>query len=555
MAAANVILALLEGVQVVQRRSDQTQPRFLEIGIGTGLRIKETGSDFDFLGSAFVNVTTINGRDPDGDGDSLDLHLANDILEKHRAVQIFIDDSGALFAGANVETALAEAMTQANTAQANADTRLARDGSEPMEGALSMGGYVISNLGAPTLGHHAATRDFVVNLVAAAGDASEWQDSVIDTGLTDPSPLAPATGDRYLIGLDTGAAVAVGDWAGHDGDIAEWDGAQWVFTDFPGTPNRVGTYVSADDESDGFYFFGGATWTKKNFENVTASGFLTRTLNDITLAFVPAGQFIQGNGSGDAVAITISGDVFIAIGGTATIQAGAVDNGKLANNAVTEQKIATATFLTGGGIKGGGGTQVQRDDDLVLINSEGETVPAGKIVYIHTDGSFKLAHAQIADIEKKELGVTAESIADGDPGRVTFRRGAIVPGFSSLTTGEDAYLSRSSPGGVTQSLAGFLTNEPVIIVGRIVPTDSLALAPAYRRRFVPLSEESFVADGVASQFALAQPITATTKVMVWVDGRKQPETVAWNRNLSPARVDFTSVPNNTSRIEVLVVNV
>ena len=39
----------------------------------------------------------------------------------------------------------------------------------------------------------------------------------------DPSGYSPSTGDRYL------SINCIGDWLGHDDEIAEWDGAAWIF--------------------------------------------------------------------------------------------------------------------------------------------------------------------------------------------------------------------------------------------------------------------------------------------------------------------------------------
>lgn len=114
------------------------------------------------------------------------------------------------------------------------------------------------------------TRSLVTNF--------EWQPSVITKGTTTP-PGTPSSGDRYLIGTDTTAAVATGAWAGKDGQIAEWNGSACTFV----SPT-LGTYVSVDDEADGLYLFGGTTWTKKYFEATTASTGLTKVGFDIQLA-------------------------------------------------------------------------------------------------------------------------------------------------------------------------------------------------------------------------------------------------------------------------------
>lgn len=61
--------------------------------------------------------------------------------------------------------------------------------------------------------------------------------SVKDRDLTAP-PGSPASGDTYIV-----AASATGAWASHDGHVAVWDGATWVFY----TP-RVGWVAYVEDE-------------------------------------------------------------------------------------------------------------------------------------------------------------------------------------------------------------------------------------------------------------------------------------------------------------------
>lgn len=61
--------------------------------------------------------------------------------------------------------------------------------------------------------------------------------SVKDRDITAP-PGAPASGDTYIVGTS-----ATGDWATHDGEVAVWDGADWVFY----VP-RIGWVTYIEDE-------------------------------------------------------------------------------------------------------------------------------------------------------------------------------------------------------------------------------------------------------------------------------------------------------------------
>jgi hypothetical protein len=93
-----------------------------------------------------------------------------------------------------------------------------KDGSAAFTGDQAMGGNKLTGLGTPVTGGDAATKDHVDSVVQGL----DWQESVLDELATPPG--SPTTGDRYLI-----IATATGDWAGHEDDIAEWNGTSWDF--------------------------------------------------------------------------------------------------------------------------------------------------------------------------------------------------------------------------------------------------------------------------------------------------------------------------------------
>lgn len=158
-----------------------------------------------------------------------------------------------------------------------------------------------------TASNAAIVSSHLVGIDAALGSLSStinnfsWNTSALDKDTT-AQPGSPTSGDRYLLGLDTAASIVTGaEWAGHDGEMAEFNGTTWDFT-----TATAGSYIALDDENDGIYLFGGTTWVKKFFEATTASGFLSKSGFDIQLTNVSDQNIIMGNGSNVATSVDLS---------------------------------------------------------------------------------------------------------------------------------------------------------------------------------------------------------------------------------------------------------
>ena len=93
----------------------------------------------------------------------------------------------------------------------------------------------------------------IINYVDQFSVGLDWQDSVLDKELNAP-PGSPSNGDRYLVSYP--AAAATGDWAGHDNEIAEYNGSSWDFTAV-----SEGMAMWIEDE-DTVYTYNGTEWVK-----------------------------------------------------------------------------------------------------------------------------------------------------------------------------------------------------------------------------------------------------------------------------------------------------
>ena len=117
-------------------------------------------------------------------------------------------------------------------------------GSGSFGGDVDMNGNKITELGSPTAGGDAATKDYVDSVAQGV----TWYDPVEDKDLTVP-PGAPTTGDRYVV-----ATLATGAWSGEDNNMAEWNGVSWDFT-----ISTTGATTYVIDESTQ-YNFNGTSW-------------------------------------------------------------------------------------------------------------------------------------------------------------------------------------------------------------------------------------------------------------------------------------------------------
>lgn len=186
------------------------------------------------------------------------------------------------------------------------------------------------------VGNHLSAIDTELGNLASTINNFEWQPSVLNATILDPTPLVPSTGDRYLIN-GTGA----GAWTGQNNNIAEWNGSAWDFT----TPT-AGTFVASDAEPTLLYNFGGASWSTKNFESTTASGFLSKTGFDIQLTNLNSSHVIIGNAGNAATSTDTSavGDVQASTTNGLEVKSGAIDNDNInASAAIDLTKLAATT--------------------------------------------------------------------------------------------------------------------------------------------------------------------------------------------------------------------
>lgn len=276
-------------------------------------------------------------------------------------------------------------------------------GTRAFSGNQSMGGNKLTNLANGTASGDAVNYS-QLSALSSIIQNFEWQPSALSIELDSANITSPTTGDRYLI-----AGTGLNDFDGHDNEIAEWDGAAWVFT----SPS-VGMFISVDDESDRLYNYGGTSWDAKYFEATTASTGLTKVGFDIRLDSSSAGSGL-GFSSG-VLSVNVDGSTLEINTDTLRVKDAGITLAKLASNSVDENKLTTS--VAGSGLSGGGGSALSVNVDNSTIEISADTLQV-------KDGG--ITNAKVAS------GIDAVKIADGSVSNTEFQ---YLDGVSSGIQGQ-----------------------------------------------------------------------------------------------------------------------
>ncbi|MFB6088986.1 MAG: DUF2793 domain-containing protein [Candidatus Aenigmatarchaeota archaeon] len=155
----------------------------------------------------------------------------------HNATQLKYDDTGdSIISASTVDGALEDLDTEINTLETGNVT--------------ITGNWTFSNTVSgvtPTSNSHFVIKEYADMLIGGL----DWQESVLDKDVSDPSGLSPSDGDRYIV-----ASGGTGDWSGQDDNIAEYNGTSWEFD----TANE-GFACWVEDE-DINYVYNGSSWVR-----------------------------------------------------------------------------------------------------------------------------------------------------------------------------------------------------------------------------------------------------------------------------------------------------
>lgn len=303
---------------------------------------------------------------------------------------------------------------------------------------------------------------------------TDWTDSVIDKDLATP-PVSPSSGDRYII-----ATSGTGDWAGQDGNIAEYNGASWDFI----TPTE-GTATYVEDE-DVVYIYNGSAWVKMG------SIFNHNNLSSLQ----------GGNGSDEYYHMTAAEDTWLA---NVVADITATNVADLSDD---ESVTGAWDFATGqlrlpssaNGSPSEGDVYWDGTEDKLYIydgtaytaaSGDSETlfqvftagaggITAGDVVYISANDTILPANATSLSTAKA-IGIAAANISAGNSGQILMS-GSIAEGVLTGATAGNVYWLDTNAGAITNTAPTGSGNVILKIGYAVNATDLLIGIEAIRIR-------------------------------------------------------------------------
>jgi hypothetical protein len=373
------------------------------------------------------------------------------------------------------------------TVGVSAGVQLTKD----INGNLSLNNVKLSSVASPTNASDAATKGYVDSVAQGLDPkASVRTASSGHLSLSGSTPLTVGG-----VSVDDGDRILL-----KDQNDAEENGLYLV--SISGGTYSLNRTEDADEDfkvTAGLYTF----VEEGDYEN---TGWILITNDPITVGttgltftqFTGAGSILAGNGvdiTGNTISVIASdlaGDGLQEVSNKLEVKAGSgitVDASGVSINAsdlagdglesvLNELRVKasdTSISVTASGIA------VDYTEDF--MNVEGTTLNPNQIVWESGSGNVELARADDPLTMGSVIGVVYESIPNTAVGRVVVKPGAIISGFVSLNVNSPVYLSRNTAGGLTQSLAGFLPGEHVIVVGKAITTTQILFAPVYKIEF------------------------------------------------------------------------
>ena len=138
--------------------------------------------------------------------------------------------------------------------------------------------------------------------------------------------------------------------------------------------------------------------------------------------------------------------------------------------------------MAGFGLQQASNGSLEHNSVLTIQNDDAGTIAARDFAVMEADGNVVRVDAN----DSLNLGSTIvcalASVSSAASGK--FSSGSmVISGFSGLAEEGPVYLSRTTAGGFTQSLSGFVAGEHIVLLGQAVSATALYFEPRYIAEF------------------------------------------------------------------------
>jgi hypothetical protein len=98
-------------------------------------------------------------------------------------------------------------------------------------------------------------------------------------------------------------------------------------------------------------------------------------------------------------------------------------------------------------------------------NQDSTPMVFGQVVYFTTTDGALLARADVADLNKYDLGIAADTIAPGAVGPFFYKPGTVIGGYTGLTSGQFYWIDPITAGAMTNNSVSFTNGHFLYQVG------------------------------------------------------------------------------------------
>lgn len=286
---------------------------------------------------------------------SIDSALASaggsDFLDSVFRISDDVDDTKKIaFQASAISTATVRtiSMPDADVDLALVASAIQANGSVTFTANQSLGGFKLTNLGAPTNPGDAATKAYVDTALAGLDFQPDVDAVVADASATAPGTGLPAAalGQRYILESNTGSLnVAWGTIAGvGDNDIVEYDGTDWVVS-YDVSLQGEGA-LAWDRDQNVFVRWDGTSWEEfGGLSGVTAGAGLIKSGNVLDIELdTDSGLEFDVPGDGGKLRARVDGSTIErSASGLRIVAGGITDNEISASAAIALSKLAALT--------------------------------------------------------------------------------------------------------------------------------------------------------------------------------------------------------------------